>query len=237
MTISRVGQPVAASTAAETSHAFTLPTVLTGDVAIVYVGVVTASAPTVSLPAGWNPDLALVRAGTSSFRMGVWSKVLASGDSGTSVTVTSTVSGQIGIICRVYRGVDAAVYDVAPTSANLGTNDTTPDAPSITPPTNGAMVIAAYGMPTTTNTNWTDWTAPSGLGNAANACPTVASTNNAAIGSADLLQTTAAATGVMTATAGPSGTPQSHAWAAVSAALKPASGAPPSNAGMWGVHL
>ena len=77
----------------------------------------------------------------------------------------------------------------------------------------------------------------SGLGNAVNACSTVASTNNAAIGSADLLQTTAAATGVMTATSGPAATPQAHSWVAVSAALKPASVTPPANAGMWGVHL
>lgn len=235
MTITRVGQPVAASTVAETSHSITLPTVQDGDVAIVIAGVVTASAPTVSMPAGWSPDLALARAGTSSYRIAVWSKVLAATDSGTSVAVTSTVSGEIAVICRVYRGVDAAIYDVAPTSANLATNDSTPDCPTITPATNGAMVATAYGMPTTSNTSFTDWTAPSGLGNAANACSTVASANNAATGSSDLLQTTAAATGVMTATAGPSGTPQSHSWVAVSMALKPS--APPSSGGMWGVHL
>lgn len=235
MAISRVSQAAVASSATELSHSLTLPTVLDGDTAIIIVGIVSASTPTVSLPAGWSNDLALVRAGTSSYRVGVWSKTLAATDSGTSVTVTSTATGQLTIIRRIYRGVDAAIYDVAPTSANLSTNDTTPDCPPITPVTDGAMVIAAYGMPTTTGTNWTDWAAPSGLGNASNGCSTVASVNNAATGSADLLQTTAAATGTMTATAGPTGSAQSHSWAAVSMALK--ASVPASSGGMWGVHL
>lgn len=241
MTISRLTPVSAASSTAGLTRAVTLPTLIDDDFVLLVVGLVTATAPTVSLPAGWTNDVPLVRPGSSTFRMGVWSKkAVAASDSGASVTVTSTVSGQITVVGRPYRGVDPATpYDVAIATATSSANDTTPDAPTVTPDDDDCMICTAYGMATTTGTNWTDWSAPAGLANAKNECSTVASVNNAAVGTSDLLQTTAAATGTMTATAGPSGGAQSHPWVAMSMVLRPAGIIPPpaNLGGMWGVHL
>ncbi|MGI5233847.1 hypothetical protein [Actinoallomurus sp. CA-142502] len=236
--ITRVDQVQSASAAAEGARTITLPTLQDDDFVLLAVGLVTASAPAVTV-AGWSNDVPLVRPGTSTFRMGLWSKrAVAASDSGATITVSSTVSGEIGVIARAYRGVDTTTaYDVTIGTANSGTADATPDCPSLTPATDGAMVVDFYGMATTTNTNWTDWTPPSGFGTAKTACSTIASVNNAAIGSADLLQATAAATGIMTATAGPAASPQAHPWAAFSIALRPAAAPTPPGNGLWGVHL
>lgn len=239
MGITRVDQVQAASSATESARSLVLPALAADDFVVIGVCIVSASAPTVSLPSGWNNDLALVRAGTSTMRMGIWSKKAVSGDSGATINVSSTAAGQFGLIGRVYRGVDTSTpYDVAIASANSGTSATAVPCPSLTPVTDGALIVALYGVPTTANTNWTDWTAPAGLGGVKNACSTVASTNNAAVGTSDLLQATAAATGVMTATTGPAASPQSRPWTAISLALRPAGAAPsPPGNGLWGVHL
>lgn len=240
MAITRItsGLVTSASSAAESSRAITLPTVVDDDFAVAVLGFITASAPTITPPAGWNNDLALIRPGTGTFRLGVWSKKLTAAESAGTPSWGSSVSGQITAVCRIYRGVDATIpWEVTPTSATLGTTDSTPDCPDITTNIVGAEVIAAYAVGTTANTNWTDWAAPSGLGDASNACSTVASVNNVAIGTSALLTVASGATGVMTATTGPTGTPQARLWAAVSMALRPTSTALPTLQGGWGIHL
>jgi len=90
---------------------------------------------------------------------------------GTETTVAVLGSGAssrgAASVVQVWRGVDTVLpLDVLSTSAT-GQNSVIPNAPSITPITVGAIIVAC-GLGSSANTNTTVLTTPSGMGNGIN---------------------------------------------------------------------
>lgn len=239
MAITFVGAATAHSTAAVTSLACTVPTVQDGDYLLCFAAW-TINSGTWSLP-GWTQDAAAdVRAGTASLRLAMFRKsAVAATDSGATATVSSGASGMATVVIRAYRGVDPLnPLDVSFTSASTASSDTTATAvpaPAVTPATDGAMLVTAHAQPSTAGTTFTNWTAPTGMGDMAADC-SVSSSNNAALGTFDELLgvgTAGVLQGPFTATS-----PQARKWVAFSVLLRaysPAVGGPLP--GRWGMHL
>lgn len=173
-------------------------------------------------PAGYTKQAENTLA-SSSFTIGVYTKLAALEDIGATLTIDrSTDAGMAdgvwGMHCRVYSGVDTTTpIDATSIFNNNSGASSSVVAASITTVTADAWLVTVHCMPTTAATSFTDWTDPSGMSNEVTVCSTSASTNNTAVASYDEPRPTTGATGTRTATS-----PQTQRWGAVTLALRPA---------------
>ena len=159
------------------------------------------------------------RAGSASFRLGVWLKVAVSGDIGATVTptISSGGTGRMAVQCRVYHSVDTSTPEDG--TAQVSSSDVQDDdvpAPAITIATAGAWTLSFHGQPTNSATFITSWTDPSGAQNELISCSTDAAGNQAAIVSYDYDNATSGVKGPYTAIS-----TQSRRWSSCTIALKP----------------
>lgn len=235
MTITPAGTAIAASTDTVETLPITLPADLAdGDVGVLWAAWISTQIPTWAA-GDWTLQADL-RAGSSAYRAGLFTRVLTAAESGTPVTMDpgvgiADVTGGAAGVCRVYRGVDPAqLLDVPLVTADSGTAAAAVPAPAITTVTEGARLVTFYGQPTTAGTSHTGWSTPSGMGNPVLACSTDDFGNNSTIGSFDLAATAAGPYGPYS-----SNSPQSRPWLGATIALRPLNDDEPVLArGGWG---
>lgn len=147
-TITRVGD-VGNSEETATSVEVTLPTSLENDIVIVTVsntGVVTSDRDIGISTSGYTEISELWGDDTYEANVGVFWKRMG-GTPDTTVTGTTNANSGNGlvILASVFRGVDTTTaLDVTSTTAT-GINSSTPNAPSITPVTDGSLVVLCAG--------------------------------------------------------------------------------------------
>lgn len=211
----------AESSAAVASLAATVPaSVQAGDFIVVVAGASSSNTfnSTLAATVGGYTNRANERAGSAAFRLGVWTKVAAGTEGGTTVTPTlSTGTGRMVVQVRVYHSVDTTTpLDATTTIDSSDVESTNVPAPAITTVTPGAWTVSIHGMPSTSGTTITSWTDPATSNNELISCSTDGTGNQAAVASYDYDNATAGVKGPYTAVS-----TQSRRWASVTLALRP----------------
>lgn len=202
-----------------TSLGVTIPgSTQVGDLMILAVAVTNNNTTVFNAISGWTKQ-GEQRAGTAGHTMGIFTRLAQGGDASSTVTSTSTVSGNYTGHLRVYSGVHQTTpIDATTVFTQLDANATSASAPAITVATASAMLVTFYSLPTTANTtmNAADFTDPSGFSNEIVTCST-STTNNAALATYNMLTPGTGSQGPFSIT----GT-QARRWALATMALRPA---------------
>ena len=208
------------SSSAVASLAATVPaSTQAGDFIVVIAGATSSNLfnSTLAATVGGYTNRSNERAGSAAFRLGVWTKVAAGTEGGTTVTPTlASGTGRMVVQIRVYHSVDPTTpLDVAAVIASSDVESTNVPAPAVTTVTDDAWTVSIHGMPSTSGTTITSWTDPSGASNELISCSTDGTGNQAAVVSYDYDTGPAGSYGPYTAVS-----PQSRRWAAVTLALR-----------------
>ena len=164
-----------------------------------------------TIPSGWTERLGLIEPG-GLFQL-LYKVQTSSVDTSVDIALPGTPAADFGIITVAYRGVDTSTpFDVTDTTASNTSGD--PDSPSITPTSNGCMILSAGVLD---DDVITEPTPPSGYVLAGWADASEASGSNAVAMIAHKLQTTAGAEDP-----GVWGTTGDDSWDAATLALRPA---------------
>jgi len=213
---------VAGSNNAQSVSSLAVPipgTVQTGDLLVLVVAQTSNNATLFNAISGWTKQ-GEQRAGTAAFTLGVYTRIAQAGDAGTNVTSTSVNSANYSGEVRAYSGVHQTTpIDATTVFNNTDTASTSFSASAITVATANAMLITAYGVPTTSGTTLSssDWTDPSGFSNEVTVCTSAGASNNAAIAAYDEVTPGTGSQGPFSATI-----TQSRRWASATLALRPA---------------
>lgn len=199
----------------------TMPnSIVVGDLLVLVVSQTTNAATVFNAISGWTKQ-GEQRAGGAAFTLAVYTRVAQSGDAGGTVTSTSVNSAHYAAQLRVYSGVHQTTpLDASAVFSELDVASFSASAPAITVATSSAVLVAIYGIPTSTGTSLTaaDWTAPTGgFSSEIVTCPASGSGNRPCIALYDKVTPGTGSQGPFEATV-----TQDRRWSLVTLALKPA---------------
>lgn len=189
-----------------------------GDFMVIAVAQTMNAATVFNAVSGWTKQ-GEQRAGAAAHTLAIYTRLAQAGDAGSTVTVTSTQTENMAIQVRVFSGVNQTTpLDAAVVFGEVATAGTSGSAPAVTVATGGAMVVAVYTVPTTSNTTLSasDWTDPSGFSSELTNC-TTSTNNNAAVATYVQSIPSPGSQGPFAATI-----TQSRRWAVATIAIRPA---------------
>lgn len=202
-----------------TSLGVTIPaSTQVGDLLVLAVALTNNATPVFNSISGWTKQ-GEQRAGTAGHTMGIFTRLAQGGDASSTVTSTSTVSGNYTGHLRVYSGVHQTTpIDATTVFSQLDSNSTSASAPAITVATTGAMLVTIYSIPTTANTTVAaaDFTDPTSFTNEIVTCSTSTS-NNAALATYNMITPGTGSQGPFAITC-----TQARRWSLATMALRPA---------------
>ena len=144
-------------TGGATSRNFTMPTVQTGDVAVIAFNSYAAVNPTLS-GLGWTTQAPIVESTNGGATCSVWTKVVNATDSGTTITLASGYTKCV-LLCSVYRGATEIISTTAGPASGVWHSSYTPLG--FTPATD-KVLVQCITLGTGANT-FTASTPPSGI--------------------------------------------------------------------------
>ena len=145
MTASVVGTSASSSTASATTQTLVIPTCAAGDIIVVACANQGTGAQTFSADRSFGSADHVITS-HSAANLAVWVQVAVAGDSGATLTVTSSATQRRPVVCIVLRGV-AATVDVQG-SDQSSSNSNSVVAPAVTTTVDDDVLLSFHDLAT-----------------------------------------------------------------------------------------